>query len=82
MIYRNHQIVTDTEDGATFTYVYLPNADDYGTDPIEVIGGIPEAKALIDNLVSELRAAHGFGHADEFDGYAPNSDRERFGPYN
>jgi hypothetical protein len=54
MEYRGHTIEIDKdEDGAECVYVYLPDADETGTDPIEVIGGITEAKSLINSMIRD-----------------------------
>lgn len=59
MEYRGHTIEVDKdEDGTELVYVYLPDADETGTDPIEVIGGITEAKSLVDTMIRDTADFH------------------------
>lgn len=79
MEYRGHTIVVDKdESGAECVYVYLPNADETGSDPIEVIGGIAEAKSLINTMIRDLAE---FYDNDEWgDAFRHHdSSRERLG---
>jgi hypothetical protein len=60
MNYKGCKIVVDKNFDGT-DVVYVETTD--GGDPIEVIGGIADAKALIDQMIADLAEAH--NHDDD-----------------
>lgn len=51
MEYRGHEIAIDKDEcGEECVYVYTRD----GGDPIEIIGGVKQAKAVIDQMIADL----------------------------
>ena len=72
MKYRGHTIEVDTDfDGVEWVYIYLPDHDDYGTDPIET-SSVEQAKAIIDEMIADSREYNSPGSASWCETYGDN----------